>query len=141
MTSQRRIILEELRKVHTHPTVDELYSIVKVRMPRISLGTVYRNLDLLAESGEVLKLETVGNIRRFDGCTVPHRHVRCRVCGRIADVINDDMADPVLEHVHAPGFRVTTVRVEYDGICEQCERSFAAAADAEQKMRTCPCAG
>ena len=79
MTNQRRIILEELRKVDTHPTVDELYTIVKARMPHISLGTVYRNLDLLAEMGEVLKMDSAGNMRRFDGRVEPHRHVRCHV--------------------------------------------------------------
>ena len=79
MTNQRRVILEELRKVDTHPTVDELYTIVKARMPHISLGTVYRNLDLLTETGEVLKLDSAGSMRRYDGRTEPHRHVRCRV--------------------------------------------------------------
>lgn len=53
MTRQRAVILEELRKTATHPTADELYSIVRRRLPRISLGTVYRNLDFLADSGEI----------------------------------------------------------------------------------------
>ena len=57
MTRQRAVILEELRKTKSHPTADELYSIVRERLPRISLGTVYRNLDFLAETGEILKLE------------------------------------------------------------------------------------
>ena len=58
MTRQRMVILEELRKVKTHPTADELYAMVRTRMPRISLGTVYRNLDFLTESKEILKLES-----------------------------------------------------------------------------------
>ena len=87
MTRQRMVILEELRKVKTHPTADELYAMVRTRMPRISLGTVYRNLDFLTESKEILKLESAGSIRRFDGDTRPHQHVRCRVCGKIGDVI------------------------------------------------------
>ena len=53
MTRQRMVILEELRKVKTHPTADELYAMVRTRMPRISLGTVYRNLDFLTESKEI----------------------------------------------------------------------------------------
>ena len=65
------VILEELRKVKTHPTADELYAMVRTRMPRISLGTVYRNLDFLTESKEILKLESAGSIRRFDGDTRP----------------------------------------------------------------------
>ncbi|MGE5577510.1 MAG: Fur family transcriptional regulator, partial [Syntrophothermus sp.] len=51
MTRQRQIILEELKNVTTHPTADEVYEMVRRRLPRISLGTVYRNLELLAEEG------------------------------------------------------------------------------------------
>ncbi len=133
MTNQRRIILEELRKVDTHPTVDELYTLVKARMPHISLGTVYRNLDLLAEMGEVLKIDSAGNMRRFDGRVEPHRHVRCHVCGRVADVFTDGKDEPGIGSLRVPGFKITTVRVEYDGICEECERKSAAAADAMQE--------
>lgn len=120
MTNQRRIILEELCKLHTHPTVDELYAVVKARMPHISLGTVYRNLDLLAETGKVIKLSSGGTMRRFDGNTAPHRHIFCKVCGRVADVPCDAVPGTFEEAVHVPGFKVTAVRVEYDGICEEC---------------------
>ncbi len=140
MTNQRRIILEELRKVNTHPTVDELYTIVKARMPHISLGTVYRNLDLLADMGEVLRIDSAGNMRRFDGRVEPHRHVRCQACGRVADVFTDGKDEPVIGSLRVPGFRITTVRVEYDGICEECERKSAAAADevqAANQRRAC----
>ena len=120
MTNQRRIILEELRKLHTHPTVDELYALVKTRMPHISLGTVYRNLDLLAETGKVVKLSSAGNMRRFDGNTAPHRHIFCKVCGRVADVPCNAFPSVPRESVQIPGFTVTAVRVEYDGLCESC---------------------
>ena len=111
MTNQRRVILEELRKVHTHPTVDELYTIVKARMPHISLGTVYRNLDLLTETGEVLKLDSAGTMRRYDG--------------RIGDIFETE-DEPSLSHLSVPGFTVTAVRVEYDGICDECRAAAEA---------------
>lgn len=126
MTRQRMIILEELRKARTHPTADELYSRVRERMPHISLGTVYRNLDLLAASHQVVKLESAGIMRRFDGNTAPHRHVRCVRCGRVADVpaaMSD--ADPDVSGVRVDGFAVTGVRVEYDGLCDECAASLA----------------
>ena len=88
MTRQRMVILEELKKVRTHPTADELYAMVRARLPRISLGTVYRNLDFLAETGEILKLEAAGSIRRFDGDIRPHQHIRCTNCGRVGDVMS-----------------------------------------------------
>ena len=113
MTRQRMVILEELRKVKTHPTADELYAMVRTRMPRISLGTVYRNLDFLTESKEILKLESAGSI--------PHQHVRCRVCGKIGDVI-PPVPTPSVEGVSVEGFTITEARVEYEGICEECAR-------------------
>lgn len=135
MTNQRRVILEELRKVDTHPTVDELYAIVKARMPHISLGTVYRNLDLLAETGEILRLDSAGSMRRFDGRMEPHRHVRCRVCGKVGDVFIDSHEGPALDSISVPGFSVTAARVEYDGICDECK----AALEAENTARVEAC--
>ena len=122
MTKQRKVILEELRKVHSHPTTDELYEMVRTRMPRISLGTVYRNLDFLTESGEILKIDAAGSIRRFDGDTRPHQHVRCRVCGRIGDVI-PPLPAPEVNAVKVDGFQVLSSRIEYEGICDRCAKS------------------
>lgn len=60
LTTQRQILLEELSKVNSHPTACELYEMVRKRLPRIGLGTVYRNLELMADSGMILKLELGG---------------------------------------------------------------------------------
>lgn len=119
MTRQRAVILEELRKVKTHPTADEVYSIVRERLPRISLGTVYRNLDFLAETGEILKLEAAGSTKRFDGDTSWHQHVRCIHCGRIGDVMTPQMP-PDIDGLDVAGFTITAARVEYDGVCDHC---------------------
>lgn len=119
MTKQRRIILEELRKLTTHPTADELYEIVRQRLPRISLGTVYRNLDVLSENGEVLKLESAGSQKRFDGDVHPHCHVRCVSCGRVGDVM-DHVREPEVDGVNAPGFTITHGITEFFGLCDDC---------------------
>jgi Fur family transcriptional regulator, ferric uptake regulator len=122
MTRQRAVILEELRKVKTHPTADELYSIVRERLPRISLGTVYRNLDFLADSGEIRRLEAPGSTKRFDGDISGHRHVRCVHCGRIGDVMSLQEA-PSVDGMSVDGFTtILNSRVEYDGICDSCAR-------------------
>ena len=119
MTRQRAAILEELRKVRTHPTADEVYSMVRKRMPRISLGTVYRNLDFLSEAGEILKLEAAGASMRYDGNTAWHQHVRCVHCGRVGDVMTPK-APPDVQGLTVEGFVVTGARVEYDGVCAHC---------------------
>lgn len=121
MTRQRVVILDELRKVRTHPTADELYSMVRERIPRISLGTVYRNLDFLAESGEILKLEAAGSTRRFDGCVEPHQHIRCTICGKVGDV-EPFVTVPNVDNVSAPGFKVIAARMEFEGLCAECSQ-------------------
>ena len=82
MTPQRRVILELLTAQRWHPTADELFHAVRRRLPRISLATVYRNLDLLAQTGHVLRLDPPEGPRRFDGFTEGHTHARCSRCGR-----------------------------------------------------------
>ncbi|MGD9277844.1 MAG: transcriptional repressor, partial [Desulfobacterales bacterium] len=72
ITKQRQVILEELRQMETHPSADEIYKVVRRRLPRISLGTVYRNLEVLAQMGEIQKLELSGSIKRYDWNTNKH---------------------------------------------------------------------
>jgi Fur family ferric uptake transcriptional regulator len=85
MTKQRRLILDELRKKNDHPTADILYDRVRKHMPRISLGTVYRNLEILTALGEIQTLELSGTQKRYDGIPGKHYHIRCLHCGRLDD--------------------------------------------------------
>ena len=86
MTVQRRVILEEIRSAGTHPSTDELYLAVRRRLPDISMATVYRNLETLAEHGLIRRLWEVGAPRRYDGELRDHYHVVCEQCGRVDDV-------------------------------------------------------
>ena len=85
-TTQRKVILQLLREAHSHPTADELFQMVRKTLPRISLGTVYRNLETLSACGLIRKLELGGTQKRFDAETRDHCHVRCLRCGRVDDV-------------------------------------------------------
>ena len=120
LTTQRQIILEELTKVASHPTANEVYDMVRKRLPRIGLGTIYRNLELMAESGMILKLETSGNQKRFDATTVPHYHIRCAACGRVRDVHMPP--SPQLDALAAEvtGYQVTGHSIEFSGYCQDC---------------------
>ena len=120
LTTQRQIILEELGKVKSHPTANEVYDMVRKRLPRIGLGTVYRNLELMAENGIILKLEVGGTQKRFDACTNLHYHIRCIACGRV-----DDIELPVQQEINDMASRNTSYEVlshhiEFLGTCEQC---------------------
>ncbi|MBI5569166.1 MAG: transcriptional repressor [Desulfomonile tiedjei] len=120
MTEQRRVILEELKKLKSHPTADELYLLVRNRLPNISLGTVYRNLEILSEAGMILKLETAGSQKRFDGTAENHYHVRCVGCGRVEDVSLEVMSAVENAAQNASGYRILSHRLEFLGICPSC---------------------
>jgi len=119
MTRQRRIVVEELRKVKSHPTADMIYEMVRKRLPNISLGTVYRNLELLSEQGIIQKITSGGTQRRFDGNPVKHSHIRCVSCGRVDDLQFE--TPDVLTQVNLDnGYELLGQNVEFYGKCPEC---------------------
>jgi len=120
MTRQRKVILEELRKVDTHPSADEVYEMVRKRLPRISLGTVYRNLEILSEKGENQKLELGCTLKRFDGIAENHYHIRCLQCDRVVDAPED--VDVAVNHdlKNTTKFKIVGHKLEFIGICPDC---------------------
>jgi Fur family ferric uptake transcriptional regulator len=125
MTRQRMVILEELRKVNTHPSADEIYELVRKRLPRISLGTIYRNLEILSETGEIRRLETGSHLKRFDGRADDHYHIRCLRCDRLVDLfvhLGVDLDDRIKR---STDFAVLGHKLEFVGICPKCQRLSA----------------
>jgi Fur family ferric uptake transcriptional regulator len=120
MSRQRRVLLEELRARPCHPTADQLYQRVRQRMPRISLGTVYRNLEVLAEIGEILVIDQAGGQRHYDGNPAAHYHVRCEGCGCVCDVEVKGLGEPERCVGDAAGFAITGHRLEFSGLCPVC---------------------
>jgi Fur family ferric uptake transcriptional regulator len=119
-TPQRRVVLEELRHMKSHPTAAELYAVVRQRLPRISLGTVYRNLEVLHEDGMIQKMEFAGAESRFDGQMARHDHVRCTQCGRIEDIYPLESDPAPAQPAEMAGFKVEGYRLEYFGSCPSC---------------------
>ena len=122
MTRQRRMILEEIRKLNSHPAADEIYERVRKRLPRISLGTVYRNLDVLCEMGEIQRLELSSSMKRYDGIAKKHYHIRCVCCGRVDDApiaplnrLEDDLYGTTV-------FEIIGHNLEFTGLCPQCAK-------------------
>jgi Fe2+ or Zn2+ uptake regulation protein len=120
MTNQREIILEELQKSGQHLTADELYDRVKKKMPRISLATVYRNLETLSEIGVISKLEISGRQRRFDCDIREHDHIHCIHCHRVDNLEFDRNIVGTLSSEAARGYTITGYRIEFGGICPAC---------------------
>ncbi|KMY66097.1 Fur family transcriptional regulator [Desulfocarbo indianensis] len=125
MTTQRQVIMDELKSLKTHPTAGELCQIVRRRLPRISLGTVYRNLEILSRQGMIQKLDVGGTEMRFDGTTENHYHLRCIACGRVADVDMEILQDIENQVGDAAGFQVLGHRLEFLGYCPQCRQNGA----------------
>ena len=120
LTSQRQVILEELRKVKSHPTANEVFDMVRKRLPRIGLGTVYRNLDLLAEKGIIKKLEVGGEQKRFDGDTSQHYHIRCVKCSRVEDVFIAKAKELEKSAASSCNYKILDHHVQFSGICSNC---------------------
>ena len=121
-TKQRRVILEELRKVTSHPTAPELYDRVRVRLPRISLSTVYRNLDRLVQQGVVNRIDGGAGQSRYDGDSEPHCHIRCIACERIEDA--PFLPAGVVEQYQSrfEDYEVLGSRFELIGVCPACRQ-------------------
>lgn len=120
MTRQRRQILDALRGTDTHPTADWIYEQVRRVMPKISLGTVYRNLRVLKETGDILELNYGSTYSRFDGNTDNHYHFVCTSCGKIGDVmlsLSDQINRQASEAVDG---EVEFHRLEFYGVCGEC---------------------
>lgn len=96
---QRDLIKEFLKSRKDHPTADEVYQNVRMQNPNISLGTVYRNLTLLAEDGDIVRLNVGDGIDHFDADISPHYHFVCRKCGHVADLEMDRPGEARLQEI------------------------------------------
>lgn len=122
MTNQRDIILRELQKSKRHLTADELYDLVKKVMPRISLATVYRNLEILSEAGMIGKLEISGRQKRFDYDVSEHDHIYCVICHKVDNLDIAHSGWKPEEFGEIGGYSITGYRLEVLGICPECQK-------------------
>jgi Fe2+ or Zn2+ uptake regulation protein len=124
MTHQRQVILEEVMKDGGHPTADEIYERVRKQLPRISMGTVYRNLDILVSSGFISRIEPGLPQMRFDGKTREHYHITCIRCGKIENAPIEPFGDTLNTLEHALGrltkFGIFGHKLEFMGLCKEC---------------------
>lgn len=117
---QRESIKEYLSRSCEHPTADMVYMSVRQEFPNISLGTVYRNLNLLADLGEAIKITTPMGGDRFDGRTAPHYHFCCTKCGNVIDL---DLEE--LNHVNEEANKnfegiIESHSMMFYGTCKDC---------------------
>lgn len=123
-TVQRQIILETLKKLRTHPTVEEVFLEIHKNHPTISKTTVYRNLRQLAECGEIRQIFLPDELDRFEGRTKQHYHFKCKTCGGISDVDIAYQAEinGMVEKKY--GFQVDEHDLVFQGTCPKCSEQL-----------------
>ena len=116
-SQQRELIYQALCETKEHPTAQMIYDSLRPTLPKLSLGTVYRNLQQMVQSGRILEL--AGPVSHYDATVEPHTHLQCSCCGRIADAsLSYDIAldGKAVEE----GWSIETHRLMFIGICPAC---------------------
>ena len=114
---QRERIYQAVHASREHPSAQMVYDLLREELPRLSLGTVYRNLHQMAQEGMLQELE--GPTARFDACLAPHAHIRCTCCGRVMDLSALEEPAPVRSAAEA-GWQVERYSLMLEGICPAC---------------------
>lgn len=123
LTTQRAAVYDYLSGVEHHPTAEEVFLAVKSKLPRISLATVYKNLEALVNCGAVSKLTYGDASARYDIRTDHHYHTRCLKCGKIWDLDAREDNSALLKQIKPQkGFAVKDYRLELVGYCQECRR-------------------
>jgi Fur family peroxide stress response transcriptional regulator len=118
---QRARILAWLRQTDTHPTAGEVHAALVRELPNLSLGTVYRNLDVLVSERLIDEVHAAGRRVRYDGNPKPHHHFTCEACGTIEDLHLKAPAELARKLRRARGRSARRIRIEFFGLCEACE--------------------
>ena len=120
-SKQKEAILRAVKSTTSHPAADWVYERVREEIPNISLGTVYRDLKLLKQEGEVSEVGLTDTLSRFDGNTQSHYHFKCEQCSHIFDV-----DEPVGEEINKRiaqkmGFKISHHQLVFYGLCQECQ--------------------
>lgn len=119
-TKQLELIWQAIKDDKSHPTADQIYDRVRQILPRISLGTVYRNLQKLVLD-EKLQVLMLGRSQHFDPLVQRHQHFICESCDRVFDVLIDSQREIKPTKLPHIGFKVTSHQLAFYGSCKQCQ--------------------
>lgn len=123
-TLQRRLVLETVQRMHNHPTADEIYREIAIGNALISKATVYRNLKILSQQGEILHIPIPDGADCFDFNTVPHYHLECRVCCRVFDLDLPYQEDLCQKVTDTHGFLIESHHIVFCGVCPDCQKAM-----------------
>ncbi len=121
-TEQRKKIIEFLRHSKDHPTAEMIFNELKKQMPNISMGTIYRNLNILIYQGKVHEVYTGDAKRHFDGNPTPHSHFICERCGKIYDIEKSISQFEIESIQRSIPHHIFRYKLEFYGICSECSK-------------------
>ncbi len=119
-SKQRELILNTVLHNRIHPTAENVYKLLKDDYPELSLGTVYRNLNFLAENNMLKKINVPDGSDRFDGTLSRHQHLICRKCGKVSDISIDELMAIKSSILKNTGFEIDIDTLAFEGICGEC---------------------
>ena len=118
---KRTAILSYLRQTKDHPSAEMVFTKLKPEYPDLSLGTVYRNLSMFKNKGEIISVGTVNGVERFDGNTMPHVHFVCTDCSAVTDLPQIAVPEALNQQVtEATGGMIDTCQLTFVGKCSEC---------------------
>jgi Fur family transcriptional regulator, peroxide stress response regulator len=121
ITHQRLAVYQTLLETSEHPSAETLFKTLHPRLPQLSLGTVYKNLEILHELGLISEVNSLHESARYDTNLKPHHHLVCTHCKKVIDIYDDalSLAKPTQTH----GFTVSHIQVQVNGVCPKCQPS------------------
>ena len=121
-SKQREEVINILKTSYSHPTAEQIYLLVKEKNPNISRGTVYRNLNLLVEKGEIIKIDMNNGSDRYDYIREDHSHIICAECGKVIDYYHDFDMNNILKDIKSQtGLEFFSCNIAIKGICDNCK--------------------
>ena len=121
-SKQRDALFNLLCSTHTHPTAAWLYDKLREDFPRLSQGTVYRNLNILAEQKRIKVINVDGTFAHFDADMSVHNHVICTRCGKVEGAFMPSDEDCEKKAAEISGYRIDSHRFDFFGLCPDCQR-------------------
>lgn len=121
-TKQKDIVLNSLRSLNTHPSADELYQYIHEEHAEIGVATVYRNLNKLAEKGEIRKVSGLDGSFHYDWNVEPHYHFICNCCGKIHDITYAIAPDLIARAECVTDCKIQALEITFRGLCKECQQ-------------------
>jgi Fe2+ or Zn2+ uptake regulation protein len=119
-TIQKQLVLNTVKKLNNHPTADEVYNHIVESYPGISKATIYRNLNNLAEEGQLLKLTMPGAADKYDATLGRHYHAICKYCEKIMDIALDEPINIDFDQKSMKELQIDEYVILFKGVCPEC---------------------